>query len=166
MEYINRTATEYSLPSALLYGVFTLETTYRRWYHRTAENILVVAMFFLNRLTGKPIRNFTIGCCQIGLATILTRHGHPKYRHSISLGNLSFEEFKVILYGMTFKASVECCAWTLSQYYADEMIRTNDLHTAIRNVGELFNGSHTYGILLEHQFFETTYGEHESNIKI
>ncbi len=142
-------ADKYAIPCELLIGVYDIETTYRKWYHRWAENTLVFIGALMNILFHIRIRNFTIGRCQVGIATILCRFGFPRYRHCAEIDKLSLGEFKYIIKAMTIRGSIDCCAWALKGYYQEEMMFANDVHTAIINVGQRYNGTYTYGILLD-----------------
>ncbi|MEG1725928.1 MAG: hypothetical protein RR313_11090 [Anaerovoracaceae bacterium] len=145
-------AQKYAIPYELLMGTYTLETTYRKWYHRFAENSLVVFSAFLNFLFRKRIRNFTIGKCQVGLATILSHCGIPRYRHCAVIDKLTFKELGLLIRAMKMQGSLDCCAWALSGFYQDEMTFTNSIHSAIVSIGERYNGTYTYGVLLDIQF--------------
>ena len=147
--HILNTSTTQSIPQELLLGVYMLETTYRKWYHRIAENALTILSVILCIFFKRPVRNYTIGCCQIGLATLLTISGRARYRHSAQIDNLKWDDLACIMRGMTFSRNVEVCSKHLKNLLDRELIRGTMYNTAIRNVGEDFNGKYTYGLMLE-----------------
>lgn len=149
LQHIENVATLYKLPNELLLGVYILETAYRKWYHRCVENIFTILSIVLNITLKRKVKNYTIGRCQIGLATILSLSGELRYRHSKKIDNLDINDLKIIIKGMNFKGSVDLCSIHLKKLYGTELLRGTDNDILIRRVGEEFNGRYIYGLLLE-----------------
>lgn len=150
--YFEYMSIKYDIPKELLIGIFTIETTYRKFYHRLAENILTVLSIVLNILFNGKVKNYTVGRCQIGLATILSLSGNYKYRHSKHITNLTFKDLLIIMKAMNFKGSVEVCASHLRVLYEKELSRGADEEILIRRIGEEFNGRYIYGLILEDMY--------------
>jgi hypothetical protein len=149
LQHIENVAALSKFPSELLLGIYILETTYRKWYHRWAENTLTIISVLLNIITKRKVKNYTIGRCQIGLATILSISGSLRYRHSKKIDNLSINDLKIIIKGMSFKGSVYLCFVHLNKLYNTELLRGTNKDILIRRIGEEFNGRYIYGLLLE-----------------
>ena len=155
MEKVLDIASTYSFPPKLLLGIYILETTYRKRHHRIAENSLTVLSIMLHLLFRRKIRNFTIGCCQVGLTTLLSMSGNLRYRHAKHIGELSFKDISTILDGMSFKGSVAACAKWLENAFMKELYRNTSgkENILVRHLGQEYNGRYTYGLLLEDIFY-------------
>lgn len=125
--YLTQVAASFQVPSELLMGIYVLETTYRKWYHRILENVLTIMSILLNFIFKRRVKNYTIGPFQVGLATLLTNAGHPRYRHCLQLEKIDMKEFKIILEGMTFRGSAKACAQHLEKVYLREVVRSKDI---------------------------------------
>ena len=139
----------HSIPANILEGVLELETTYRKWYHRFAENSATICLLLLNRLIGIPVRNFTIGYCQIGIASILSTDKRRIYRHCRYLNRFEANDIFQIIKAMGFESNLLICAELLEQIYLKEVMLTDDINIVYRRVGEEYNGTLGYGLMLE-----------------
>jgi len=142
-------ADKHGIPYEILLGIYTLETTYRVAIHRFAENSIVTILLFLNIMFGVRVKNFTIGHCQVGLATILICSGSPVYRHSKHLVGLSLQDCSTIIRAMRKNTNINCCAQYISSVYSNFASIYGVGGTLVRRLGELYNGTYTYGLLLD-----------------
>ncbi len=52
--------------------IYMIENHFRPWYFRLAEYFIAFVTVLWGRVTGRPVRSWTIGPCQLGLPAILT----------------------------------------------------------------------------------------------
>jgi hypothetical protein len=143
------TAIRQGIPEDLLLGIMKIETTYRTIFHRTAENILTITGAVLCRLFRFKMKNYTIGCCQVGIASILSYFNHAYYGHSKRIAHIKFVWIRHLLYAMTARGSIEICAWKLTETYLSAMYKSKDTSDAYREIGYRYNGTFSYGIMLD-----------------
>lgn len=148
-DYIYNMSIKHCIPEELLLGIFILETTYRKWYHRTIENLFVIASILAHILFLRSVKNYTIGCCQIGLANLLISFDRPRYRHSLKLDDLTYVDLVIIIKGMFYRNNIQSCANLTEVLYNREISRGSSKDIIIRRVGEEYNGKYTYGLMLE-----------------
>lgn len=144
---------EYGVNSDILLSIFTIETFYRTFWMRVAEYSVVFWGCIRCLLLKKPIKNYTIGKCQLGLATILNFYGGNYYRHSQNILISSISEIKQIFSVISEEKAIKILAYQL-QPIAHKAIRIYpDLRkNRIRYIGEQFNGRYSYGMLLTEVF--------------
>lgn len=145
---LNKVAINYSVPLELVNAIIGIETTYRKWYHRFIENFLVIVQIAFYHLLGTKIRNFTIGHCQIGIASILLFNGRNIYRHCRFIPNLEKGDTIKIIQAMRFEQNVTICINMLEKFYLKEVMQSNDIDIVFRRVGENYNGSYSYGLMV------------------
>lgn len=144
---------EYEINPNILLSVFTIETFYRPLRMRAVEYCVVFGACIRCLLLKKPMKNRTIGSCQLGLATILNFYGGNHYQHSHDILIFSFSEMRQIFSVISRERAIEILAYRLqpitrraTRIYPD--LREN----RIRYIGEQFNGRYSYGMLLTEVF--------------
>ena len=96
-----------------------------------------------------PIKNFTIGKCQLGLATILNFYGGNHYQHARFINISSFSEMKQIFSVIFMDRSIEILVFRLKPISKRAtIIFPNKQVSQLRYIGEQFNGRYSYGLML------------------
>ncbi|KUO49802.1 MAG: hypothetical protein APF76_00735 [Desulfitibacter sp. BRH_c19] len=139
---------EYDLPSEVLYGIYLIEITYRPTYYRIGEYIVVVFRLILSVLFKVPIKNYTIGKCQIGLGTIISYYGYTNANvYSKEIYNVTLEQAIIIIKCFMWDYNSRVFAWRLRVLFVH--YNTNDFRSLVRNIGHAYNGKLVYGLVLE-----------------
>lgn len=147
--YLNELASFHEIPQNLLVGIYLIETSFRPWYFRIGENILVIFCSILNLLFKKPFKNYTIGRCQIGIASILKYHGRSTYKHTKYITAITVEDLLNIIKSMYYKNNLEICSNMIVPLYKKSFYTANNYNGQLCHVGEEYNGRYSYGLLLE-----------------
>ena len=142
-------AVEYGVPLNILIGIFMLEISSRGRLFRFAEYSATIAGILVNILFGVPVKNYTIGKCQVGLTSILIYHGFSDYNiHSRNVDNFNLKKLFLVVKSMRFKTNSRIFAEKISKYY--KTISNSSLaHNSIIFIGEYYNGKFSYGLSLE-----------------
>lgn len=140
---------KYGVNSNTLLSIFAIETFYRPFYFRIVEYCAVIIGCFQCLLLKKPMKNYTIGKCQLGIATILNFYGGSYYQHSQRILIHSAKEAWQILCAISTDRCIEILAYRL-QPIADraKKIYPDKYKSYLRYIGEQFNGRYSYGMLL------------------
>jgi len=137
------------LPANLLVAIFLIETKERPAYMRYGEYILVVFGAFQNTLMRKPVKNYTIGKCQLGLATILNYFGTSLYQHLEHIERFDAKDLGIVIKSVSSKIHFLILAHRVTPIYQRATrIYESDVENVCCYVGEQYNGRYTYGILL------------------
>lgn len=144
---------EYGINSDVLLSIFTIETFYRPLWMRVVEYCVVLGSCVRCLLLKIPVKNRTIGRCQLGLATILNFYGGNHYQHSHNISISSFSEVRQIFSVMSKERTIEILAYRLQPITHRAVSIYPDLReNRIRYIGEQFNGRYSYGMLLTEVF--------------
>ena len=139
---------KFGIDSNVLLGIYAIETFYRPFYFRLAEYFLVVTGCFSCLLLKRPLKNFTIGKCQLGLATILNYYGYDYYQHSQYICIKSFAELSKLMSIISTDKCIEVLAYKLKSITdRASRIYPNGNRDSFRYIGEQFNGRYSYGML-------------------
>ena len=144
---------DYFLPDFLLLAVLKIETIARPWYARILEYLLLLLAFFLNKAFKQPIKNYTVGKSQLGIARILNFYGALFYPHIKFLPTISFKQF-IIIYKTVFSTRqyIILADFLSKIYYRAKNIypetNENACINIIRYTGEQYNGRFSYGLHL------------------
>lgn len=149
IKYLRSLSEEYNMPKNLLAGIYLIETNFRPWYFRIGEYTFVILGAFLNMIFKIPLKNYTIGKCQIGISSILNFYGRNIYKHTRYIEHISKEDFLNIVNAMFDKKNFEICAKMVNGFYKRSLNTANNYNFQLRHVGEEFNGRYSYGLLLE-----------------
>lgn len=148
---------EYRVNPCVLLSVFLIETFYRPLWMRIAEYSVVFWGCVGCLLLKRPIKNYTIGKCQLGLATILNFYGGNHYQHSHKILISSVSEIRQIFSVISEENSIKILAYRLQPITHKAMrIYPNLRKNRIRYIGEQFNGRYSYGMLLNEVFCQIT----------
>lgn len=140
----------------ILVALFLIETTYRPWHYRVIEYVALFLLLWCNKILRKPIKNLTIGKCQIGLTTILNYYGCSKYMHLDYLDKLSIKEMLLILKAIKPDEYYKIFANKIRPlfYRAERIYGSKDERNISQYIGNQFNGQYIYGLLLAAVIYE------------
>ena len=142
-------AEAYGINSHLLISVFVIETYYRPRWQRIIEYFVVFIGCIRCLLFNAPIKNYTIGKCQLGLSTILNFYGSNYYQHARTIIISSFAEMQQLLTSCTTEKSIEILAFRLKPLVIKaKKIYPDNNKSRLRYIGEQYNGRFSYGLLL------------------
>ena len=145
----------FGIDSNVLLGIYAIETFYRPFYFRLVEYFLVVVGGFNCLLLKRPLKNFTIGKCQLGLATILNYYGYDYYQHSKYISIKSFVEIGKLMSIISTDKCIEILAYKLKTIVnRGDRIYPNRNRNYFRYIGEQFNGRYSYGMLFSEVYYQ------------
>lgn len=146
---------EYGINPNVLLSIFTIETFYRPPWMRLVEYCVIFFGCIRCFLLKKPMKNRTIGRCQLGLATILNFYGGNHYQHSHAILISSVSEMYQIFSVIKKDRAIEILAYRLQPITHRAICIYPDLQeNRIRYIGEQFNGRYAYGMLLTEVFHQ------------
>ncbi len=146
---------QYGTNPNVLLSVLIIETFYRPLWMRVIEYCAVFFGCLQCLLLKLPMKNYTIGKCQLGLATILNFYGHSYYQHSRKILISTFSEIKQIFSIIINKRAIEILAYRLQPItHKASCIYPEIQKNRIRYIGEQFNGRYSYGMLLSEVFYQ------------
>lgn len=144
---------EYWTNPYVLLSVYTIETFYRPFWMRIVEYCAVFFGCARCLLLKRPMKNYTIGKCQLGLATILNFYGGDYYQHSRYILISSVDEIRQIFSVISEDRALEILAYRLQPItHKAACIYPELRENRIRYIGEQFNGRYSYGMLLTEVF--------------
>ena len=145
----------YGINSNVLLSIFTIETFYRPLWMRLGEYCVVFFGCIRCLLLKIPMKNRTIGRCQLGLATILNFYGGTHYQHSHGILISSVSEVRQIFSVLSKERAIEILAYRLQPISHRAICIYPELReNRIRYIGEQFNGRYSYGMLLTEVFHQ------------
>jgi len=134
----------------LLVSIYLIETKCRPLFIRLGEYSLLIISIALNLIIKRPVKNYTIGTCQLGVACIINFYGEHLYHHIEYIPKIDFykaykifkstlceEHFEVLVYRI--KPILERAVRIYPSYKTENILCY---------VGEQFNGRYAYGIML------------------
>ncbi len=146
--------TEYNLPRGLLRTITRIEQAARPRYARIAEYSVLFLAFVRNKVFRVPIKNYTLGKCQLGISTILNYYNYGLYQHLKHIQTLSIKQI-LIIYSSAMSVKQYCI---LAKHLAPineracniypDSSNENDLASRYIYIGEEFNGRYSYGLRL------------------
>ena len=150
INYLNFKCDEYNIPKKVCQGIYVIESTYRNVFFRMIENIATILGIIFNYIFKIPLRNYTIGCCQVGISSILYLSGFYSYEHITHIKKLTLAEIVVILKSMHYKNNMDLLCKKILFYYEKYVYlhNMNELQAAII-IGQLYNGNYIYGLKLQ-----------------
>lgn len=150
LNYLFDQCKKYDVPKDICYGIYFLETTYRNIAFRICENVVVILRIILNWIFRVPIKNYTIGCCQMGLSSILYFAGTDMYEHIDYIKRISIQQAVAIIKAMGYRHSIELMCKKVHNYYKNySYLNKNDIMLSAVKIGELYNGKLIYGLQLQ-----------------
>lgn len=149
---------------AVLLSIYIVETHFRKMMYRQGEYIIAFASAIVSVLFKRPMKNYTIGKCQLGIATICNYYGGCYYQHQRyilirgikALGNI----FSITILENTVKI---LNYRVLPIIKRAEKIYPDNIELQMYYIGEQFNGRYSYGLLL-YEVFELAYRDVNSRI--
>lgn len=142
-------AKEYGVPPNVLIGIYMLEVTFRSRLFRLGEYMATIVGICCNILFKIPVKNYTIGKCQVGLTSILYYHGLSEYNlHSRKVDDFNFSKFLLVLKSISFKTNSRIFADKISRYHKN-IANSPSSQNLIIFIGEYYNGKLGYGLSLE-----------------
>lgn len=134
-------------------GILLIETFYRPLHYRLAEYCITLGSCVYSLILKKPVKSYTIGIGQVGIARILNCSGYmtdPRQRHicidspkQLMCVLSSFRHSKMTKIVEQYVSQLITCAQKAFPYDIDEQIQY---------IGELYNGRYSYGLLLVEVF--------------
>ena len=149
MNYLKILCKNKKIPVNLLLGIYLIETKYRPLYYRIGEYSIALLGCLLNITIKKPVKNYTIGYCQVGLSSILNYYGRKTYRHVRYIENLTFSDLINIIKSIYYKNNFKICLDVTYSIYEKTIKIGDDYNIQIRQIGKQFNGKYSYGFMLE-----------------
>jgi hypothetical protein len=140
---------EYNLDFELLMSIFLIETHFRPFYKRILEYLFFLISYMVNFLVKKPIPNFTLGEFQIGITSILFYRNLKKCKiHDRKIAKLDFHETIKILSDCRFENNLRLSCEIISSIKFNIEKKWGKKESNIGRIGEVYNGSISYGVLL------------------
>lgn len=152
--YIKEIASKNDIPYAILYGIINIETSYRKLYFRIAEYFCTICSYLTLKLFKIPMKNYTVGVCQVGIAMILSSQDRNIYIHNKYINRIEKGDFLKIIKSFFKRNNIEVCASFLKTIYLDEIMKHSNMKIVVRRIGEKYNGHLSYGLMLERQYFK------------
>jgi len=149
IQHLNGLSIKYGVPKNILIGIYFIETSFRPLYFRICEYIFVILGVLLNFAFKVPLKNYTIGRCQIGISSILIFSGKDIYKHSRYIKKVSKSDFLNIVKAMHYKRNLEISALIVRRLYVKSFKTANNYNNQLRHIGENYNGRYSYGLLLD-----------------
>ena len=132
----------------IVVSIYIIESFFRPFYMRFCEYCLLFAAAMYSLVFKHPIRNYTIGCCQVGLSTILNYYGIQTYQHAHTVLIPSFSDLMRIYGIISKRKSVEILIFRLAPIIQRaNRIYPNKLKSRLNYIGTQFNGRFAYGML-------------------
>ena len=133
----------------LVVSIYIIESFFRPLYLRFCEYCLVLFAAMYCLVFKHPIRNYTIGCCQVGLSTILSYYGIQTYQHALTVMISNSKDMLRILSVISKRKSIDILVFRLAPIIQRaNRIYPNKLESRLNYIGEQFNGRFAYGMLL------------------
>lgn len=130
-------------------SIFTIESYFRPFLFRLAEYGIVLITGTVSAVFGSSMRNYTIGPCQLGLATICNYYGAQYYQHQprIKLKNIKclFQLLSVAF----LSSSAKILYYRIFPLFCRaQKIYPDDKERQMYYIGEQYNGRFSYGLML------------------
>lgn len=139
---------DFKIPFEIVYGIYLIETTFRPIYYRIIEYAVVIFELILAVLFNVPIKNYTIGKCQIGIGVVLAFWGYSDTNiYSKKIFNIKIGQAVKIIKSFFWQYNSIIFVWRLNTLYKNCSI--NDYKILTRNIGYAYNGKMVYGYVLE-----------------
>lgn len=150
VEIINM-ADKYELPMQILLAVTIVEKMFRPFIFRTIEYIALFTGFILLTCSGKPLPNYSVGVCQIGVGNILKYNGFCFDEHADKIIKLSIRQMVLIGKSIYWRKNLEIAAWLLKKHYST--VEKLSFERRIIYTGMAYNGDYSYGQLIKKLIF-------------
>ena len=135
----------------LLLGIYLIESCYRPLPLRVAEYAAVGVLGLWSLITGRTLRNFTIGPCQLGLSAFLSDIFTEEAMHVRTVRLNTVSDFLCIFTAMSRSKSFCLLARRLHAASREARARWPERRRLrCRHVGQTFGGRYTYGLMLEY----------------
>lgn len=142
----NRLSSEMTL---IVMSIYSIEHFYRYWGFRMVEYLAVVCSGVLSVVFKRPMKNYTIGVCQLGVSTIRNYFGANYYQHLVNLKLNRLQDLWEILSVITVKNSVRILAYRIAPFLEQaQHIYPDSRENQLCYIGEQFNGRYSYGLML------------------
>ncbi|MBQ2931879.1 MAG: hypothetical protein IJE62_03410 [Clostridia bacterium] len=103
----------------------------------------------LNLLFKRPLKNYTIGICQVGISTILSYYGKKTYQHLEKIDRLSLGDVCNIIKGIYYKNNILVFCYRISYICGKSYFGEYTESQQAQIVGEEYNGKYLYGLRLQ-----------------
>jgi hypothetical protein len=138
----------YTVDPDIVASIFIIETFFRPFYMRFCEYCLLLVSAMNCLIFKHPIKNYTIGCCQVGLSTILNYYGIQTYQHAHTVMLSGFADLRLMYSVISKKKSVEILTFRLAPIIQRaNRIYPNKLKSRLNYIGTQYNGRFAYGML-------------------
>ncbi|MBE7031948.1 MAG: hypothetical protein E7401_03180 [Ruminococcaceae bacterium] len=148
-DFLRQQCDNYEIPYKICSGIIQIETTYRKRYFRICEYVVLMISIVLNLLLKRPIKNYTIGICQVGISTILSYYGKNTYQHLEKINRLSFCDAYNIMKAIYYKNNILVFCYRISCICGKSYFEKYSESQQAQIVGEEYNGKYLYGLRLQ-----------------
>ena len=133
----------------ILLSIYMIESFFRPLPIRIVEYVFAFCGSLRCLLTSKQVKNYTIGPCQIGLATILNYYGIVNYRHKKKIRIDSVKQIWLVFSAISTKVSLRILENSLTPICKRaKEIFSEDVDNQLYYIGEQYNGRYSYGLML------------------
>lgn len=132
----------------IMISILLIETYYRYFAIRIVEYIVVFISSILNLILNVPIKNYTVGIFQVGISYALNYDGFKMYEHVKYIKSINFRMLISILSSFYYKRNIHISFYRILGYYKKINLLLDD-RLISRRIGEMYNGSYEYGILVQ-----------------
>lgn len=147
--FIGQRAKKAGVPVSVAHGVYAIETSFRPWWVRLAENLCLAVMLGWWLATGRPFLNMTVGPFQVGFHWMAQYLGIDYMRRdNWWLPKRSWRLACGLLRLPCFALNVEVAAYRLKLLWESAIAAGLDRDRAIVMVGAGYNGRMSYGHVL------------------
>lgn len=144
----NRVAHDKDLVQCMA-AIYAIESYFRPTMFRVGEYCIVILSGLASIFLGTPLKNYTIGVCQLGLATICNYYGANYYQHQAQIRFKSLKNLFDVLSVISQAQSARILLYRLSpMLIRAQNIYPKDTDQQLCYIGEQFNGRFSYGLML------------------
>lgn len=135
--------------SHILVSIYAIESFYRPLPFRIVEYWATACTGMLSIILGCSMKNYTIGKCQLGLATICNFYGAEYYQHQPRIQMKTIKTLRNAFSVIFLKNSVAVLSSHITPMLRRaQNIYPNNVEQQICYIGEQYNGEYSYGLML------------------
>lgn len=149
-KYCHAYSQQFNISSDTLFCICCIERICRPYYQRCVEYFFTVIGIILNLIFRIPLKNYTVGCCQIGLANILRYNGFSFYGHLDKIYKFRPNMVIPVLKAFSPRWSIKICAFLIEDY--SNKFKATSISNYNKQLGFRYNGTIEYGILLNNLY--------------
>jgi len=149
-EMIDIASKEHGIRPSIIKGIYLIENYYRPAHKRVVEYILAFSFAIINIFFNVPIKNYTLGHFQLGITSMLFYSNVKKCKiHDRKIQKLSLEEVFHIIHYCNYNENLTLTCKKVFDIKRKLEIKWGDRDSNIGRIGELYNGTVSYGFLLQ-----------------